>query len=453
MLRTTRYAHNKGGGTVMTTLESLEVSINLVWVMVATFFVFFMHAGFTMVETGFTRAKNSLNIIMKNFLTISIGPLIYFFIGFGIMFGDSVGGLFGSNGFLLSGRDDLDFFVFQAMFAATCATIISGAVAERIRIRSYIIIMILMVAIVYPIVGHWIWSDGWLAQLGFSDFAGSTVVHLTGAAGAFIAVLFLGPRIGKYTGKQVHAIPAHNMPLGAVGVFVLWLGWFGFNGGSTLAADPQLVPPVIVATLLSTAAALTSAALYTRLRYGKIDPSLSLNGVLGGLVGITAGAAEISPLGSIIVGLISGVLLVIGVRFLETKVRADDPVGAIAVHGICGVWGTLAVGLFSTSTGLFYGGGLNQLGVQAIGVVAVLLWTMGFMSVALFIMTRIASIRVSEKEEISGLDFTEHGSNAYEIKEVLVEQGIHGERTIQTRTSPEVFGRVHLADRLNDLSS
>ena len=437
----------------MVTLGSLELAINLVWVMMASFLVFFMHAGFTMVESGFTRAKNALNIIMKNFLTMSLGPLVYFFIGFGIMFGDSKAGLFGSKGFMLSGREDLDFFVFQVMFAATCATIISGAVAERIRLRNYVQIVILMVAIVYPVVGHWVWNGGWLAAMGFTDFAGSTVVHLTGATAAFISVLFLGPRIGKYTGKQVNVIPAHNMPLGAVGVFVLWLGWFGFNGGSTLAADPQLVPHVIAATLLSTSASLLAAGLYTKIRYGKIDPSLSLNGVLGGLVGITAGAAEISLGGSIIVGMFSGVILVIGVRFLETKVRVDDPVGAIAVHGICGIWGTLAIGLFSTSTGLFYGGGLIQLGVQALGVLAVSLWAMGIIGIALFIITRIAPIRVSEKEEISGLDFTEHGSNAYELKETLVEHGTQRREMIQIRSAQEKFGNGHLADRLNDLTS
>ncbi|PWA13139.1 ammonium transporter [Pueribacillus theae] len=431
----------------MVTLESLESSINLVWVMLAAFLVFFMHAGFTMVESGFTRAKNSLNIIMKNFLTISLGSLVYFMIGFGIMFGDSAGGLFGMNGFMLSGREDIDFFVFQAMFAATCATIISGAVAERIKFSSYIQITIVMTAVIYPVVGHWIWNDGWLAEMGFSDFAGSTVVHLTGATAALIAVLFLGPRLGKYTGSQVNAIPAHNMPLGAIGVFILWLGWFGFNGGSTLAADPSLVPAVVATTLLSTSASLVSATLYTKIRYGKIDPSFSLNGVLGGLVGITAGAAEISPGGSIIVGLVSGIVLVVGVRFLETRLKVDDPVGAIAVHGLCGIWGTLSVGLFSTSTGLFYGGGFHQLGIQALGILSVSAWTMIVMGIAIFVLTRFASIRVSEQEELSGLDFTEYGSNAYELKERLLDNGS------QSSTVNDDFTRGHLADRLNNLNN
>jgi Amt family ammonium transporter len=429
------------------TLESLNASINLAWVMLATFLVFWMHAGFTLVESGFVRSKNNINIIMKNFLTITIGPLLYYFLGFGLMFGDTAGGLIGTSGFMLSGRTDVDFFVFQAMFAATCATIISGAVAERIKLGSYIAIMIVMVSFVYPVVGHWIWNGGWLAELGFTDFAGSTVVHMTGAVGALIAVLFLGPRLGKYTGNKVNVIPASNIPLGALGVFILWFGWFGFNGGSTLAADPSLVPNVVATTLLSTSAALVSGVIFTKLRYGKVDATLSLNAVLGGLVGITAGAADISPLGSVIVGLVSGILLVAGVTFLDAKAKVDDPVGAIAVHGICGIWGTLAVGLFSTSTGLFYTGSFGQLGIQAIGVLAVMVWVVVIMTVAIFILNKISRIRVPEKEELAGLDFSEHGTNAYELKETVLEQGATGALSTLSRD----YGG-HLADRLNQLS-
>ncbi|AQQ52409.1 ammonium transporter [Planococcus lenghuensis] len=405
------------------TVESLELSVNLVWVMLAAFLVFFMHAGFAMVETGFTRSKNALNILMKNFLTVSIAAILFFAVGFGLMFGDTISGLIGSTAFMLNGYGDIAFFVFQAMFAATCATIISGAVAERMKLSSYLLLTVAMTAVIYPLVGHWIWNGGWLAELGFTDFAGSTVVHLTGAVGAIVAVLFLGPRIGKYSGKKVNVIPAHNIPMGALGVFILWLGWFGFNGGSTLAADPSLVPSVIATTLLSTSAALIAAALYTQFRFGKIDPSISLNGVLGGLVGITAGCAEISLGGSIIVGLVSGVVLVEGIRFLETKAKVDDPVGAIAVHGICGIWGTLAVGLFSTSTGLFYTGSFAQLGVQAIGIVAVIVWVSAAAGLFIFALSRFSSIRVSEEEELAGLDFAEHGSNAYELKETLLSGG------------------------------
>jgi len=432
----------------MLTLESLEVSINLAWVMLATFLVFFMHAGFTMLEAGFVRSKNTINIIMKNFMTITVGSLIYYFVGFGLMFGDTAGGFIGTNGFLLNGRTDVDFFVFQAMFAATCATIISGAVAERIKLGSYIVIAIVMVAFVYPVIGHWVWNGGWLAELGFTDFAGSTVVHMTGAVGALITVLFLGPRLGKYSGNKVNVIPAHNIPLGALGVFFLWFGWFGFNGGSTLASDPSLVPNVIATTLLSTSAAFVSGLIFTKLRYGKVDATLSLNAVLGGLVGITAGAADISPLGSVIVGLVSGVLLVIAVEIIDAKLKVDDPVGAIAVHGVCGIWGTLAVGLFSTSTGFFYTGSFSQLGVQALGVLAVMLWIVVTMTIAVFILNKISRIRISEKAELVGLDFIEHGSSAYELKETLLEQGETGALSAFSRT---VGG--HLADRLNQLSS
>ncbi|SFB31055.1 ammonium transporter, Amt family [Lentibacillus halodurans] len=424
------------------TTESLQLSVDTVWVMMAAFLVFFMHAGFAMVESGFTRAKNALNILMKNFITISLAAILFFLVGYGLMFGTSSVSLIGSDGFMLSGVEDIGFFVFQAMFVATAATIISGAVAERMKLSSYVMMVAVMTAFIYPVVGHWIWQgDGWLTALGFSDFAGSTVVHLTGAIGALTAVLFLGPRLGKYSGKKVNVIPGHNIPLGALGVFILWLGWFGFNGGSSLAADPELVPMVIGTTLLSTSAALISTVLYTKLRFNRVDGSLSLNGVLAGLVGITAGCAEISLGGSILVGIISGVVLVEGIHFLDVKLRIDDPVGAITVHGICGIWGTVAVGLFSTTNGLFYGAGPSQLFVQLAGVIAVIVWTMAVMGTFLFVATRFAPIRVSQKEEIAGLDFTEHGSNAYELKEVIL-----------SNNQETVDGKLALADRLNSLS-
>ncbi|MCZ0702740.1 Amt family ammonium transporter [Natronobacillus azotifigens] len=417
-------------------------TVDMIWVMLAAFLVFFMHAGFAMVESGFTRAKNSLNIIMKNFLTISIGPILFFLIGYGIMFGSSAGSFIGSDGFLLDGVEDIGFFVFQAMFVATCATIISGAVAERMKLGMYVLIVIAMTAFIYPVVGHWIWSDdGWLVNLGFSDFAGSTVVHLTGAVGALTVVLFLGARLGKYTGNKINVIPGHNIPMGALGVFILWLGWFGFNGGSTLEADPTLIPMVVATTLMASAGGLIATALYSQLRFKHVDASLSLNGVLAGLVGVTAGTAEVSIVGAIIIGLISGVILVEGITFFDTKLKIDDPVGALSVHGLCGIWGTLAVGLFSLDTGLFYGFGPEQLGVQAIGVIAVIAWTMATVGLVTFIITRFSSIRVSEEEEISGLDIAEHGSNAYEFKDSLV--------TKESVSSNSGFG---LADRLNNLS-
>ncbi|WP_107841586.1 ammonium transporter [Metasolibacillus meyeri] len=398
--------------------EALELSINLVWVMLGAFLVFFMHTGFAMVEAGFTRSKNVVNILIKNILTISIGGIVYFIAGYAIMFGDTTNGIVGSSGFLLNGVDDIGFFVFQAMFAATCATIISGAVAERTNIMAYMAIVVVMTLFIYPVVGHWIWQgDGWITQLGFIDFAGSTVVHLTGAVGAFVAAAMIGPRIGKYTKKRVNVIPGHSIPLGALGVFILWLGWFGFNGGSTLAADPEAVPSVIANTFLAAAASVIATAFYTKLRYSYIDGSLTLNGALAGLVSITAGAASVSIIGSIIIGLLAGPLLVESVRFIEHRLRVDDPVGAVAVHGLCGIWGTVAIGFFDVTNGLFYGGGLTQLAVQAIGVVAVIAWTSITVAASLSLIKVFIPLRVSREEEIGGLDIAEHGSNAYEFQQ------------------------------------
>lgn len=416
-------------------------TVDMLWVMIGSFLVFFMHAGFALVESGFTRAKNSLNIITKNFLTISIGPIAFYLIGYGLMFGDSFNSLFGSNSFLLNGVDDIGFFVFQAMFVATCATIISGAVAERIKIGVYVIITIAMTSFIYPVIGHWIWADGWLAELGFSDFAGSTVVHLTGAAGALTVVLFLGPRLGKYTKGKINVIPGHNIPMGALGVFILWLGWFGFNGGSTLEADPTLVPMVIATTLMASAGGLLSTVLYSQLRFKQIDVSLALNGVLAGLVGVTAGTAEVSIPGAIAIGLVSGVILVEGITFIDRVLKIDDPVGATTVHGLSGIWGTLAVGLFSVESGLFYGHGLSQFLIQGLGVLAVIAWTMVSVGAVTFVITRFTSIRVSEEEELIGLDISEHGSSAY-----------HFNDTFSSKEAIQPSGAFELADRLNQLT-
>ncbi|MGM9948474.1 MAG: ammonium transporter [Lysinibacillus sp.] len=402
------------------TNEALELSINLVWVMLGAILVFFMHAGFAMVEAGFTRSKNTVNILMKNVLTISIGGIVYFLIGYAFMFGDTAGGFIGTSGFALQGVDDVAFFVFQAMFAATCATIISGAVAERANILAYMAVVVIMTAFIYPVVGHWVWQgDGWITALGFIDFAGSTVVHLTGAVGALVAAAIIGPRLGKYEGTRINVIPGHSIPLGALGVFILWLGWFGFNGASTLAADPELVPSVIANTFLSASAGVIATAFYTRFRYGHIDGSLTLNGALAGLVGITAGAANVSLAGAIVIGAIAGPLLVEGVRFIEWKLKVDDPVGAVAVHGLCGIWGTLAVGLFDVAGGggLFYGGGPQLLGIQAIGVLAVIAWTSITVGISLGAIKMFVPLRVSREEEIAGLDLAEHGSQAYEYQQ------------------------------------
>ena len=403
------------------TNEALELSINLVWVMLGAFFVFFMHAGFAMVEAGFTRSKNAVNILMKNVLTISIGGIVYFAVGFAIMFGDSAGGFIGTTGFALSGVEDIAFFVFQAMFAATCATIISGAVAERTNIVFYMALVVVMTAIIYPVVGHWIWQgDGWLTALGFIDFAGSTVVHLTGAVGALVVAAMVGPRIGKYAKGVVNVIPGHSIPLGALGVFILWLGWYGFNGASTLAADPSSVPGVIANTFLSASAGVIATAIYTRFRYGYIDGSLTLNGAFAGLVSITAGAANLSIVGAISAGFIGGIILVEAVRFVEHKLRVDDPVGAVAVHGVAGIWGTLAVGLFDvTGAGLFYGGGATLLGVQALGVAAVITWTASTVAIATLVIKAFIPLRVTSEEEIEGLDIAEHGAYAYEMQDMF----------------------------------
>ncbi|MCA1031008.1 ammonium transporter [Bacillus timonensis] len=427
------------------TIEAVSTSLDTVWVMLAALLVFFMHAGFAMVESGFTRSKNTLNILMKNLLTISIGSILYFVIGYGIMFGNSFHQLIGTNHFLLLGSSDSDvgFFLFQAVFAATCATIISGAVAERMKLSSYLLLTIIMTGFIYPVVGHWIWGGGWLSELGFTDFAGSTVVHLTGAVGAVVAVIVLGPRLGKYSDDgKINVISGHNIPLGALGVFILWFGWFGFNGGSTLSADPTLIPHVIATTLLSASAGVLSSALYSQLRYKLIDASLTLNGALAGLVGITAGCANVSLFGAISIGLIAGVVLIEAVQLIDRKIKWDDPVGAIAVHGVCGVWGTLAVGLFDTTNGILYGGDFSLVTVQALGILAVIAWTSATAGVALYIIKKVSgSIRVSSEEEISGLDFIEHGSAAYEFRESYL--------TKTNETSSE-FG-TELVDRLNSL--
>ncbi|MGP4062672.1 ammonium transporter [Halobacillus sp. H74] len=428
------------------TAESVLQSLDMAWIMIAAFLVFFMHAGFAMVESGFTRSKNALNILMKNFMTMSIASVLYFVVGYGIMFGTSGGGIIGIDGFLLSGHEDqIGFFVFQAVFAATCATIISGAVAERIKLGSYLLLTVVMTGFIYPVVGHWVWGGGWLSELGFVDFAGSTVVHLTGALGAIVAVMFLGPRLGKYSGKTVNVIPGHNIPLGALGVFILWFGWFGFNGGSTLAADPSLVPSVIATTLLSASAGIIGSGFYSYAKFKRIDASLTLNGALAGLVGITAGTANVSLIGAIIIGLIAGVILVEAVQFLDRVARIDDPVGAIAVHGVCGIWGTLAVGFFSVEGGLFYGDGLSLLGIQAVGILAVIAWTMLTTGIVVFIIKSTVGIRVSRQEEVSGLDFSEHGSTAYESS-----RGIFNENYNPRVDADFGVGLLHRLDSLNN---
>jgi Amt family ammonium transporter len=397
-------------------------AINTIWVLIAAFLVFFMQAGFAMVETGFTRAKNASNIIMKNLMDFAIGSLIFFTIGFALMFGADKGGLIGTSGFFLKGNMEhlglgipLEAFViFQTVFAATAATIVSGAMAERTKFISYVIYSAVISLIIYPVVGHWIWGGGWLSQLGFIDFAGSTVVHSVGGWAALVGAAILGPRIGKFTkdGKPV-AIPGHNIALGALGVFILWFGWFGFNPGSTLAGTDLSIGRIAMTTNLAAAAAAVVVMIITWIRYKKPDVSMTLNGALGGLVAITAGCAAVDMVGSIIIGFIAGFVIVFGVEFVEKVLKVDDPVGAVSVHGLCGVTGTLMVGVFSTESGLLYGGGLTQLGVQALGVAVVAVWTLSTTFVLFKGIKATIGLRVTKEEEVIGLDIGEHGTEAY----------------------------------------
>jgi Amt family ammonium transporter len=420
-----------------------QVVLDTLWVLVAGMLVFFMNLGFGLVESGFARAKNTVNIISKNFVVFAIATIGFLAVGWGLMFGDG-NGIVGLEGlFFLSGTDNspamgdayqgvysaiswagiplMAKFFFQLVFAGTAATIVSGAVAERIKYISFIIFSLVLVAFVYPTIGHWIWGGGWLAELGFWDFAGSTVVHSVGAWAALAGVIVLGPRLGKY-GKdgRTHAIPGHNMTSAMTGALILWLGWFGFNPGSTMAADPVSISHIVVTTNVSAAAGALAATALAWIMLGKPDISMTINGALGGLVGITAGCAFVSVGSSLVIGTISGALIVFGVLLLD-KLKLDDPVGAIAVHGMGGIFGTLAVGLFAqdaiapgtTGDGLFFGGGATLLANQAIGVAAV---GAAVLVVALVVWTLIkvtVGVRVSEEEEIEGLDIGEHGNRAY----------------------------------------
>ena len=404
------------------------------WTMVGAMLVMFMQPGFAMVECGLTRAKNAANIIMKNYIDFAMGGIIFMVLGFGLMFGNSVGGLIGGSGFGLSGIDGttpggqwgLTFWFFQSVFCATATTIVSGAVAERMRFGSYILASAFISACIYPVSGHWAWnslfadSQGWLEALGFIDFAGSTVVHSVGGWVGLAGAMVLGARVGKYGGDgRARAIPGHNLPLAGLGVFILWFAWFGFNCGSTTTADGTL-GFIAVNTALAACAGFIGAMLMIWLKTGKPDPSMSFNGVLAGLVGITAGCFEVAPAGAIVIGLASGVLVVLSVLFIDQVLKVDDPVGAVSVHGVCGAFGTLMVAFFAApgygdagTVGLFYGGGLGLLPAQAAGVFAVGLWAFGGGFAIFKIIKAVMGIRVSEEMEIKGLDITEHGAEGY----------------------------------------
>ena len=399
-------------------------SADVIWTLVAAFMVFFMQAGFALCEAGLTRAKNTGNILMKNMMDFCIGTPCYWIVGFGIMFGGT-GALIGGFDPFIRGSYDFGtlplwvYVVFQTVFCATAATIVSGSMAERTKFSAYCVYSAAISLIVYPISGHWIWGGGWLSQLGFHDFAGSTAVHFVGGLTACLGAWMLGPRIGKY-GKdgKARAIPGHNLTAMALGVFILWFCWFGFNGGSTVSmtGDDTMVSAGLICFNTNMAAALaTCAALITTwVRYGKPDVSLTFNGALAGLVAITAGCDMVDPYGAAIIGIVAGVLCVFSVEFFDNIAKIDDPVGAVSVHCVNGAWGTLATGLFSTSQGLFYGHGFTFFGTQVLGLLSVAVWVLVAMFIIFTLIKKTIGLRVSEKEEIDGLDIHEHGlASAY----------------------------------------
>ena len=413
-------------------LKTMNDQIFGVWFLAGAALVFWMQAGFAMVETGFTRAKNAGNIIMKNLMDFCIGTVVFILIGFGLFLGeDALFGLVGIPNFdIFTNYAAFDWsgFVFNLVFCATTATIVSGAMAERTKFLSYCIYSGVISAVIYPIEAHWTWGGGWLAQMGFHDFAGSNCIHMVGGISALIGAAILGPRIGKFIkdekGKvtKVNAFPGHNIPIGALGVFILWLGWYGFNGAA--ATSLEQLGSIFVATTIAPAIATVTTMIFTWVRYGKPDVSMCLNASLAGLVAITAPCDTADALGACIIGLVSGLLVVFGVWLLDNVLHIDDPVGAVAVHMMNGIWGTVAVGLFSTSTvpgysvkdaagnvmtGLFYGGGLKLLGIQLIGMLATAGWTAVTITITFFAIKKIVGLRASEEEEITGLDVTEHG--------------------------------------------
>lgn len=411
------------------TAEAVKVTVDNVFVFVAAVLVIFMQAGFAMLEAGLTRGRDVANIVMKNIVDFSVGALVFFAFGFALMFGVGNGWI-GYHNFFLGDAADVGtlspatFFLFQTAFAATAATIVSGAMAGRTKFKAYIGYTVFITGLIYPIFGHWMWGGGWLADRQFLDFAGSTVVHATGAWAAMVGAIFVGPRLGKF-GKdgKPRAIPGHSVPMAILGTLILWVGWYGFNPGSQLAADFPIVADVAVTTTLAAAAGGVTAMFTTWALQKKPDVSMTANGVLGGLVAITAGCVFVYPWASVVIGALAGLVVVFAVRFFD-RIRIDDPVGAISVHGVCGVLGTLAVGLFAApdlidaaalggSEGLFYGGGLTQLGRQALGSFSNFVWVVGASAIVFGAIKATVGLRVSEEEEIEGLDITEHGAPGY----------------------------------------
>lgn len=395
-------------------------SIDTLWVLLGTVLVFFMQAGFCMVETGFTRAKNAGNIIMKNLMDFALGTLVFWFIGYGLIYSGD-GAFVGSINLFVSDLSDFDmsippaaFIIFQTVFCATAATIVSGAMAERTKFSSYCIYSVILSALVYPISAHWIWGGGFLSQIGFHDFAGSTAVHLVGGVAALCGATILGPRIGKFAKDgSAKAIPGHSLTLGALGVFILWFSWFGFNAGSTFAIEgsdnAMLVANIFITTNIAAATSAAVVMVITWVRYKKPDVSMTLNGVLAGLVAITAGCDDVAPLGAFAIGVIAAFFVVFGIEFVENGLKVDDPVGAVGVHGFSGAIGTILVGVFSKSSGLLYGYGFHQLFIQLFGVIIVSLWVAVTMSIVFTVVKKTVGLRVSRKEELTGLDILEHG--------------------------------------------
>ncbi len=406
-------------------VESINGDMGALWITIAAVLVFFMQAGFTLVEIGFTRSKNAGNIVMKNIMDLCIGSIMFWAVGYGIMYGSDLvlGGFFRSSpadqGYFFFSASDWYNLFFQTVFCATAATIVSGAVAGRTKFSTYLILSAVLTTLIYPISGSWYWpfdDDAWLNTAGFIDFAGSSVVHAVGGGAAMVAAIMVGPRIGKYVDGEAIAIPGHNIPFGAIGVMILWLGWFGFNGGSQLAwggDDTIAAGSVIINTNLAAAIGAVSALLLTWLKYGKPDVSMTLNGALAGLVGITAGCGAVSAWGALAIGLVCGIMVVLSIEFIDKKLHVDDPVGAISVHGVCGFIGTVLVGVFALDGGLLYGGGASLLWVQTYGSLAYIAWAAFGTFVVLIILKKTIGLRVPKEVEMDGLDIHEHGSEAY----------------------------------------
>ena len=404
-------------------MEELAISLDTVWMLLAAMLVFWMQPGFALCEAGFTRSKNSVNILMKNFVDFILGSLLFFFVGFGFMFGSDGAGFIGAPnwGDLSFYKGDLPvegFLIFETVFCATAATIVSGAMAERTKFNMYLVYSAVISLLIYPVEGHWTWGGGWLSELGFHDFAGSAIVHSVGGVLALIGAIALGPRIGKYgKDKKSRAIPGHNLALAALGVFILWLGWFGFNPGSQLAASGEVnrtaISHVFLTTNLAAVSGGAATMFLTWIKYGKPSLSLMLNGILAGLVGITAGCDVVSPWGAVIIGFVCGIVLVFAIEFIDHKLHIDDPVGASSVHGVCGILGTLMTGLLATDGGLFYGGGWHFLGVQTLGIVVIDLWAAVTGILLFFGIKKFCGLRVEPRVEEEGLDVYEHGEGCY----------------------------------------